>query len=356
MLQLDKNKTVVSRKKTNRGMGVLLKNTLFSLFTLSWGQSMEYVVSPLVGATVTPYMSQAVTAVQTWLQENSKTFDNEFNEAMCGINRDKLKRIITPSLREFEKQLEACTQSRGKDIQIDFTQPIYATLAQSALVQLQRYELALIHLDFIEHTKDILDEETAELSKPLIVPYNPRRVGGINAQELEGMRIKDIKDAQKIIYTMKMNLCSALYDKYQYKCEGGFLDRFGRSFDRHHERAKFWNIQPTLVGKVSVPKWVDIVNPFLDNDESLGAQSVRKCRAIYEVTVDLIRARLETQIGLNKLDYIAQLKEQFKNLFQDERYQLTETLQKPKFLQDYIEFLRQQAAEKQESNEEDGKK
>ncbi|MBW8310363.1 MAG: hypothetical protein K0M45_12145 [Candidatus Paracaedibacteraceae bacterium] len=356
MLQLDKNKTIVSKKKFNREMVVLSKSTLFYLFLLASSHAMDYVVSPLVGATVTPYMSQAVSAAQTWLQENSKTFDNEFNEAVCGINRDKLKRIITPSLKEFEKQLKACTQIWGNDIPIDFTQPIYATLAQSALVQLQRYELALIHLDFIEHTKDILEEKTAELSKPLIVPYDPRRVGGINAQELEGMRIKDIKDAQKIIYTMKMNLCSALYDRYQYKCEGGFLDRFGRSFDRHHERAKFWNIQSNLVGKVSVPKWADIVNPFLDNDESLGAQSVRKCRTIYEVTVDLIRARLETQIGLDKLDYITQLKEQFKNLFRDERHQLTETLQKPKFLQDYIEFLRGQAAEKQKINEEDGKK
>jgi hypothetical protein len=349
MLQSYKNKTIVSKKKFSSGRIILPKILFFSVFLFTFLQSMEYVVAPVIGATVKPYMSQVLASAHTWATNYPKTFDNEFNEAVCGIKRDKLEQLMAQSLGEFEKQVNACREIVGNNTSIDFSLSIFESLAQSALMQLQKYELALLTLDFVEQAKIVLDDKIEELSKTLTTSYDPRRVGGNNAQELEEARSKNVKEAQEIIRILKMNLCRALYDKYQYDCEGGVLDRLGRSFGRHHERKNFWGLVPNIWGKVPVPLWCNMVNSFPEDNLSVGAQVVRKCKAVYGPSVDLIRARLETQIGLDNLDYVARLKDQFKVLFPGKKFRSTDDLDKPQFLLDYIEFLKRQHAEKQKS-------
>ncbi|AIK95528.1 hypothetical protein [Candidatus Odyssella acanthamoebae] len=350
MLQPYKNKTIASTRKISSGMIALLTNILF---LLSSAQSMEYVVAPVIGATMKPYVNQALEAVQAWVETYPKTFENEFNEAVCGIDRGKLRQIITTSLSEFDKQVERCKKIKGGKGPVNYNIAVFANLGQGALTHLQKYELVLIMLDFIDHSKTLLDAKWKEAGKDLTETYDPRFLGETHAEQFSMSQQETTIKAQKIIHSWKMNLLAALHEKYFYKCEGGWLDRGARSYVRHHKRGNDWGIKATLLGTVSVPKRSDILNPFSLDDGSLEATLVRECNAVYDPTVKLIRAGLETQIGPDKLDYVARLKDLFKVLFPNEIPQSTDGLKKPQFLLDYIEFLRQQQAEKQktEANE-----
>lgn len=324
----------------------VIKLSYMAILALHIGSSgaVEYVV-PVVGSTfssaTTGYVSGVVYSVGDWLKEYPKTFDNEFNEAVCGIERDKLRRITENSLEEIKRHADSSIQTMGNDVNFDFKVNFFTELAQTALKHAQKYELAITTLDFIEQTKRILDDALFRLEGSLAHPHSARIYGETKAKQLDSFRQENVEKARNTVLTWKMNLLAALHQKYPYTCEGGIGDRWGRSFNRHKERGKYWGIRPDWWrgGAVDVPKIdLGIQNPFLEKDSSVEAKLVQPCHEAYKSTLEMILKPIEDQIGVIKLDYIVGLQEQFAKLFPDKT--LTSIyLDKPALLLSYIHQL-----------------
>lgn len=302
-------------------------------------QAMEF-VTPIIGATVTSTVSNTLSSIRYWLQEYPKTFDNEFNEAACGIERDRLRRITEKSFEEIKKNAVSYQKELGTDNPINFNDPTFVELGQISLRHFQKYELAIITLDYIEQTKRLLDNTLLRLNNSLIQPHSARVYGESKSKQLDFSRQETVMKAVKVVSTWKMNLLAALNQKYPYVCEGGVKDRWQRSSYRHRERGKYWQIEPDWLGYVSIPKLdLEIENPFKDEGESSTAGAlVNACNDAYQSTIGLLFMHLEKQIGMDKFKYVTTLREQFCKIFPEE-IPAEAAINKPDILTQYIEFI-----------------
>lgn len=339
-----------SKKKSPRQLSILSYRlcqqgllSITALFILS--QEVKALEQVAAVVNTTGYLAEAMGTLKKWLNECPKTYENEFNEAVCGIGRDKLRRITENALDEISKHADSFSQKMEYNIAADFKDELSRELAQAALKHVQKYELAITTLDFIEYTKKQLDETMDRLKSTLDQPYSARAIGEIKAKQLDAAWQEDVKKACDTVLVWKKNLLAALHQKYSYTCEGGIGDRWGRSFNRHKERGKYWGIEPNLWrgGAVEVPKInLSIENPFSDTDDSMVAQQVRNCHAAYKDTLDIIRQPLEDQIGTDKLNYVALLQQRFKELFPSKASRPLDLDNKPKLLAAYLAFLKQE--------------
>lgn len=308
-------------------------------------QAMEPFVTSLIGSTVSNTVSNTFSSARDWLQESPKTFDNEFNEATCGIERDRLRRITEKSFEEIKKNAGSYQKELGTDIPVNFNDSIFVELGQISLRHFQKYELAIITLDYIEQTKKLLDDTLLRLNSSLIQSHSARIYGESKAKQLDSSRQETVMKAVKVVSTWKMNLLAALHHKYSYVCEGGVKDRFQRSSYRHRERGKYWQIEPDWWGYVSIPKLdLGIENPFKDEDANGTAGAlVNACHDAYQFTIDLLFTHLEKQIGEDKLGYASELKQQFYEMF--EKTPTEAFIDKPEILTQYIKFIHSQYEE-----------
>ncbi|WP_029448389.1 hypothetical protein [Candidatus Odyssella thessalonicensis] len=339
-----------SKKKSTRQLSILsyrlYQQGLFSItalfFLFQEGKALDQVAAVV---NTTGYLAEAMGSMRKWLNECPKTYENEFNEAACGIGRDKLRRITENALDEINKLADSFNQKMEYNIAADFRNEFSRELAQAALKHVQKYELAITTLDFIEYTKKQLDETMDRLKSTLDQPCSARAIGEIKAKQLDAAWQEDVRKACDTVLVWKKNLLAALHQKYRYTCEGGIGDRWGRSFSRHKERGKYWGIEPDWWrgGAVEVPKInLSIENPFSDTDDSMVAQQVRNCHMAYKDTLDIILQPLECQIGINKLNYVASLQKRFNELFPTKASRSIHLDNKPELLAAYLAYLKQE--------------
>lgn len=248
-------------------------------------------------STVMGYMSEQAASVKSSV-ERPKTFDNEYNEAVCGLNRDKMRRSINDALKELDQQAQQ-TQStfQMQSFSGQFTTNVFLELAKNAELIVRKHEIAVLSLDFIEFCKRQLFERIDRLKGTLATPHNPRVLGDSRAQSLDKERQERVEKAVHILTIWKNNLLAALHEKYPYTCEGGIKDRLVRSSNRHHERAKEWKLYSDWFGTVTIPS-IDLqaVNPFSEEDNNPEAVSVREIYPLYDATFSFLRTTLDKQV------------------------------------------------------------
>lgn len=248
-------------------------------------------------STVVGYMSEQAASVNS-LVERPKTFDNEYNEAVCGLNRDKMRRSINGALQELDQQAQQTQSSfQMQSLSGQFTTDVILELAKNAELIVRKHEIAVLSLDFIEFCKRQLFERIDRLKGTLATPHNARVLGDSRAQSLDKERQERVEKAVRILTIWTNNLLAALHEKYPYTCEGGLKDRLVRSSNRHHERAKEWRLVPDWFGNVAIPS-IDLqaVNPFSEEDNNPEAVSVREVYSLYDATFSFLRTTLDKQV------------------------------------------------------------
>lgn len=342
--------SILLRKFVAGSTFLLLSNQIFA------AELLIPVIGSTASSTASGYVSGFAGYAYSFLRENPKTFDNLFNEAVCGISRDKIRVLTENTLREIQKQALPFASSAYAQSSIDFqnsASEVLLELGESALRHSQRYELALLTLDLIDQTKTQINEAIQMFDESLKLPYDARVLGADRAKQLQSTRSDRIDKATKVLTGWKMNIMAGLYQKYPYVCEGGFKDKYERSTIRHRERGKYWGIDADWLGYVSIPKMnLSIEIPFSEADRSEEAGTVFANRPIYECIFDVLQSEIKGQIGSNNVDYLFGLREQFSALFPGKNPTLPQ-IDKPDILVKYEAYLADQRALARPDEQED---
>lgn len=308
----------------------------------NWCQSAEYIASA-VGAALSPNVTEGIKGVLVTARsqiESPKTFDNEYNEAVCGLNRDKMRKCMIKALDEFDTQASQATILPAEaGLDAHFKNEILVLLARNAEHLVLKHELALISIDYTESCKNLILDQINKLTMSLNTPINPRILGDRTAQELDRSKQERVEKAVGVLIIWKDNLLAALHEKYPYTSEGGIKDRYIRSTNRHSERGKEWGLKPDWFGCVAVPKMnLQVTLPFAETDENPEAKIVADIYKKYQSTFELVRTSLEEQISSDGWRYIDERREHFRSLFPAKVLSPSDYV-KPKILVDYEKFL-----------------
>ncbi len=285
------------------------------------------------------YVKDVVEAARNQVVTTQKTFDNEYNEAVCSFELDIMRQCIENSFTELDEQARQSHDVLKEQAQIDFGTAVFEALAKSALHMALRHELAILSLDFIRACKKNITDKITFLESSLSKPFSIRVLGGEQAKNLEKNRDARVAKAIMILGIWKNNLLAALHEKYPYDCEGGWKDRYTRSVTRHRKRAKEWGLIANLFGSVSIPK-IDLQssNTFDGTDADVEARIVSEIEPLYRFVFDFIRTPLDQQIGRDGSSYLPQMRVRFSEYFPAGR--LTElNYDEPQILKAYRKFI-----------------
>ncbi|MBX3457199.1 MAG: hypothetical protein KF820_02400 [Candidatus Paracaedibacteraceae bacterium] len=262
------------------------------------------------------YVKEVVATTGDHLVEAPKTFDNEYNEAVCSFDLENMRSCVNSSLAEIDGHARQSSQILNDSQAQHVNNSVFIALAKSAIQMTLRYELALISIDFIKACKKMIFEAIDGLQESKKRQFNPRVLGEEQASQLEKGRDERVSKALRVLGVWKNNLLAALHEKYPYLCEGGVKDRYVRSTARHKKRSKEWRIEADWLGYVSVPK-IDLEksNPFDSEDLSAESRAVSGIEKTYDYVFSFIRLPFHQQIGGDGVGYINAAREKFAELF-----------------------------------------
>lgn len=262
------------------------------------------------------YVKEVVASTGEHLAEVAKTFDNEYNEAVCSFDLENMRSYVNSSLAEMDDHALQSSKVLNDSQAQHVNNSVFIALAKSAVQMTLRYELALISIDFIKACKKMIFEAVDSLQESKKKQFNPRVLGEEQSSQLEKGRDERVSKALRILGAWKNNLLAALHEKYPYLCEGGVKDRYVRSTARHKKRSKEWRIEPNWLGYVSVPK-IDLEksNPFDSEDLSAESRAVSGIEKTYDYVFAFIRLPFHQQIGEDGVGYINAARKKFAELF-----------------------------------------
>ncbi len=274
------------------------------------------VVGSAISSGASGYMKDVVTTTSENFVQSAKTFDNEYNEAVCSFDLENMRQCINNSLVEIDSQARKSGQILKNSDSNEVDNSVFIAFAKSAVQMTVRYELAVISIDFIRACKKSIFDLIDALNESKSVQFNARVLGGDQASQFERSRDERVSKAVKILEIWKNNLLAALHEKYPYDCEGGWKDRYVRSTARHKKRAKEWRIPADWLGYVSVPK-VDLkgANPFESSDSSAEARAVASIEKTYQRVFEFMRLPFDQQISQDAETYLATARKTFAELF-----------------------------------------
>ncbi len=303
------------RKIVSPNLMIILALFLTPSMAAEW---LATVVGSAISSGASGYMKEVVTTTSENFVQSEKTFDNEYNEAVCSFDLENMRQCINNSLAEINSQARRSGQILKDSDLNGGDNRVFIAFAKSAVDMTMRYELALISVDFIRACKKNILDLIDTLNERKSSQFNPRFLGEEQASQFERSRDERVSKAVKILEIWKNNLLAALHEKYPYDCEGGWRDRYVRSIARHKKRAKEWRIPADWLGYVSVPK-VDLKgsNPFEYSDLSAEAQAVASIEKTYQQVFEFMRLPFDQQITQDAETYLATARKTFADLFPD---------------------------------------
>lgn len=263
-------------------------------------------------STVMGYVKDQASVAKSYV-ENPKTFDNEYNEAVCGLNRDKMRKCINGALLEIDLQAQKTHNSfQRDDIDERFSTTVFVELGKSAQQIIRKHQIAMLSLDFIEYCKELLFGQIDQLKSSLRVPHSSRFLGTERAHTFDQDRQSRVDKAVNMLTIWKNNLLGALHEKYPYTCEGGLKDRFVRSSSRHHERARDWRLEADWFGNVAIPPLdLQAVAPFSEADKNPEAVVLHELYPLYSLTFSFLRETLAVQVDDRNPQYLSNIGAQY---------------------------------------------